>query len=58
MTTLWHGFDMATMVGGQYNLQANAAIATQAGKIVWLGDLWSSLIVGMYIGNGYEMMKC
>ena len=39
MTTLWHGFDMATMVGGQYNLQANAAIATQAGKIVWLGDL-------------------
>ena len=39
MTTLWHGFDMATMVGGQYNLQSNAAIATQAGKIVWLGNL-------------------
>ena len=39
MTTLWHGFDMATMRGGQYNLQKNGAIATQAGEIVWLGDL-------------------
>lgn len=37
MTTLWHGFDMATMVGGQYNLVANAAMVTEAGKITWLG---------------------
>ena len=39
MTTLWHGFDMATMVGGQYNLVADAAMVTEAGKITWLGKV-------------------
>jgi len=36
-TTLWSGFDMATMAGGQYGLLADAAMLTEAGKITWLG---------------------
>lgn len=35
--TLWCDFDVATMVGGSYNLIKDAAIVTEAGKIAWLG---------------------
>ncbi|MDP6189318.1 MAG: imidazolonepropionase, partial [Gammaproteobacteria bacterium] len=36
--TLWHGFDLVSMQHGQYNRQDNAAIVTEAGRILWLGS--------------------